>query len=262
MSKRIIFISTIAVFLSIFSSVFVNQTNGSSKTDYEFQWSNYRGYYQEFLLLKNDYLKNPTLDNQQKSIISAKQTLLARDLAKSSYARFLTDSIINQNTQYQDLNPVLIRLNQATDFFDAKAKESQKIITPQNLKDFSLDYLKNYKSHEASFQYGQVANKVASLVRFQIDTYAEYLAMLPKLPSDLPVAVTKRIESVPVMADEINQKISTLTQKIIQEEDEVVLTNRIYLSKISGQIEEIRLLELKLVDMLRDIEINYVESKI
>lgn len=262
MSIKIKLLSSITVASLVIGSLLVNPVLGSSKTDYEFQWANYRGYYQEFILLKNDFLKNPTLDNQQKSIISAKQTLLARDLAKSSYARFLINSINNQNTQYQDLNPVLIRLSQASEFFNSKSVESQKIITPEDLKTFSTDYLHNYKNHETAFLYGQVANKVASLVRFQIDTNTEYLAMLPKLPNNLPVAVSSRLQDVPRQADVINQKISTLTQSIIQEEDETVLINPTYLSKISEKIEEIRVLQLSLVDILRDIEINYVESKI
>ena len=239
-----------------------NNVYASPKTDFDFQWTKYRQNYAEFSLLKRDYLQNQTLDNQQKAVLSAKQTLLARDMAKAAYARYMIDLINGKNTGYTALNPVLTRLSEAAIFFDSEALLSQQIITPADLKKFATDYLSGYQIKDRSFFYGQLAYKIATLVRFQIDLKESYDAMLPKLPEVKPAPLKARLDEVPVLAANINDKIASLSALIIPEEEDGALTPDGYFSPFIKKVDDIRQLQLQLVNQFVDIDINYVQSKI
>lgn len=257
------------VFLAILASFFVfflatNNVLASAKTDYDYQWSKYRENYAEYKLLKQDYLKNPTLDNQQKAILSAKQTILARDLAKSSYAKYMADLINTHNTGYKDLDPILARLDQASTFFSDQAELSQKIVTPADLKLFASEYSKAVYIHDQALAYGQVGSKIANLVRFQIDAKDGLDIMTPKLPVNKPAALQARLDDIPIFASNINAKIAETTALIIpkNERESFSLGPRGYIKPFVSKLEAIRKLQLSLIDQLKDIDISYVQSKI
>ncbi len=250
------------VFIFVAFSIFSNGACASSKTDYDYQWAKYRENYSEFSLLKRDYLSNPTLDNQQKAMLSARHSLLARDMAKAAYARYLMDLINNKNTGYKELDPILSRLDSAATYFTSQAQLSQQFVTPTDLKKFAIDYYESFNIHERSLYYGQVAAKVASLVRFQIDAKDQLDAMTPKLPAERPAALQARLDDVPNLAANINSKIAFIVSQIIGEDETGPLSPDNYFEPIIVKIEEVRQLQLQLVNQFIDIDINYVQPKI
>lgn len=239
-----------------------NIVHADSRADYDFQLAKYRQNYVEFALFKSDYLQNPTLDNQQKAILSAKQTLQARDLAKASYARYLLSSIAAQDSGFTALDPIVIKLTNAVTFFNNEAQLSQQIINASDLKTYTLNYLKNYTIHDLSLYYGQVALKVATMVRFQINTKNELDAMIPQLPSDRPAPLQARLNAIPTLVSQINSQITQITSKIIPDSEEYILNESTYFDALSAQLEIVKSLQLNLIDQLRDIDLNYVQSKI
>ncbi len=244
---------------SFFGAIIPTQVSASAKTDYEYQLAQYRKNLAEFTQLKRDYLQNPTLDNQQKSIIVVKQALQARDLSKASYARFLAEEIQARNTAYVALDPILIKLVKASEFYFAESTKSAEIITPADLRKFSATYSKNTVIHDRSFFYGQVGVKVAQLVRFQIDAKNILDTIYPKLPTPAPAPLKARLEDIPGQAEMINQKIDLLTSKIIPEEEEGPIMGEQYFNKIVENLSDIRQMEARLIDQFIDIDINYAK---
>ena len=252
----------IFLLLVMVAGFFTPSVFATAKTDYDFQWQQYRQNYSEFALLKRDYLANQTLDNQQKAILSAKQTLMARDLAKDAYARYLVDLINAQNTGYTALNPIIDRLKAASAFYVAEAQLSQKIITTNDLKTFALDYYDKTQIFDRSFEYGQIAVKIATLVRFQIDLKNNFDVLVPKLPDPLPAALKARLDEVPSLAQNINDKIATISARIIPENEEGILNQENYFNPFVDKLDEIKTLQLNLVNQFVDMDINYVQPKI
>ena len=82
-----------------------------AKSDYDYQYGQYRTGYSEFVILKQDYLNTPSLDNQQKAMLSAKQTILARDLAKASLHWYLMDLITGYQVDYGPMKRISTYLN-------------------------------------------------------------------------------------------------------------------------------------------------------
>lgn len=245
-----------------FLFIFVVGVHADSLTDYDFQLAKYRQNYVEFSLFKTDYLQNPTLDNQQKAILSAKQTLQARDLAKAAYAKYLLSSIAAQDSGYAALDPIIARLNNAVTYFTNQSQLSQQIINAPDLKTFTLNYLDSYIQHERALYYGQIALKVATTVRFQINTKNELDAMVPQIPADQPAPLQERLKAIPTLVSQINTIIADITSKIIPESEENLINEANYFEPVSAKLENIKALQLQLIDQLRDIDINYVQSKI
>ena len=250
------------IFIALFFSFLFlapKSVMASAQTDYDYQLGQYRQNYSEFILLKRDFVANQTLDNQQKVIISARQTLIARDLAKAAYGRMFIDLIQAKNTSYAPLDPVLAELSAAVDYFQNQAMAAQSVVTPDDLKKLSTDYLKQSVIHDRSFRHAQVANKIAQLVRYQLDSKAFFDDILPKLPAEKPEQLTYRINKMPDLSDQINQKINTLADMIMPKEGDMNVENSSYFSDRTKLITEIRALQIQLINQLIDIDINYVQ---
>lgn len=233
--------------------------SADSKSDYEYQLGQYRKNYAEFNLLKKDYIDNPTLDNQQKSILSAKQVLLGRDLAKASYTRYLADLINSKQSGYEGLNDTLIKLAAATQFYSKQAQLSQQIITPSELKTFTLNYLKETPVYDLSFLFAQTALKVAQMERFQLDIKAGFEALLPKMPETPPAQLKARLSEIPTLMGVIDDKLLLLTQSIVPEEGVEGTFSEAYFTPRVEKITAIRTLQQNLINQLVDIDLNYVQ---
>lgn len=249
----------IIILLLLLLAISPTSVFADAKSDYEYQMSQYRRSYVEFTQLKRDYLANSTLDNQQKSLILAKQVMLSRDLAKGAYARYMMDLINAQNTGYAAFQPVLVRLSEATSFYSFNAQKSQTITTPSDLKEFSSKYNIDSIIPDRSFFYGQVAAKLAQLLRFQLDAKDILDSIRPKLPSPQPIPLQARLNDIPVQADLINKKIEALTKLIIPEVEEGPIAPEQYFTKITEGLTDIRSNQASLVDQLVDIDLNYAQ---
>ncbi len=258
--KRKFFVAFVLVFFLF--PVFPQLVSADSKSDYEYQLGQYRKNYAEFNLLKQDYLNNPTLNNQQKSILSAKQVLLGRDLAKASYTRYLAELINSRQTAYEGLNDTLIKLAAATQYYSQQAILSQQIITPADLKNFTKTYLKETAPHDLSFVFAQTALKIAQMQRFQLDIKDGFKNLLLKMPDPQPVALKARLEEIPNLTTDIDQKLVLFSQFIIPEEGlEGTFSESYFTPRIEKTIE-IRSLQQKLLNQLIDIDLNYAQSQI
>jgi len=247
-------------FIILIISILVFPLNvfADAKSDYEYQLAQYRKSYTEFSQLKRDYLANPTLDNQQKALIVARQALLARDLSKSSYALYLSELINAPNTSYEPFNKILTRLGEASIFFSSSAQKSQVVTTPAELKSFSAQYSRDTLIHDRSFYYGQVAAKLAQLIRFQLDMDGVLQTIYPKLPDPRPIPLKARLDEIPVKAAQINKQVADSTALITPTIEEGQLDPD-YFTDFSTTLGDIRSRQLLLIDQLIDIDLNYAQ---
>jgi len=231
-----------------------------AKSDYEYQYSRYRQNYIEYTILKKDFLANPTLDNQQKAVLAAKDTLSARDLAKASFASYLLSLCQEKQTNYAPIKPILDSLNAARVFFLSEAEKSQAIVTPANLAEFTGSYVTNTTEHDSSFRIGTVACKISQLVRIQIESKNALDVILPRLASPYSTSLQTRINDLQTQGNNINEEINTFTKKILSEESIESINNNSYFNSKSETVKKIQSLQLKWIDSLIDIDLNYAHS--
>ncbi len=231
-----------------------------AKSDYELQYSRYRQNYIEYTILKKDYLANPTLDNQQKAVLAAKQTLQTRDLSKANYAAYLLSLCEGTKTNYAPVKPILDSLTQAKAFFLSEADKSQTIITPAQLATYTQNYLTAVVPHDRSFRTGIVACKISQLVSFQVESKNALDVILPKLATPFSTPLQTRIDDLQSQGNKINEDINTFTNKIFSEEEVLNIDYDNYFSNKSETIKKIQTLQLKWIDSLIDIDLNYAHS--
>ncbi len=255
--KSLVFILFFLTFLSFSPVVFAD-----AKSDYDYQYGQYRQNYIEYTVLKNDYLNNPSLDNQQKAILAAKQSIIARELAKASLAWYLTDLIHGSNVTYEPVKPLAGSLETARLFFLAQAQKSQAIITQNDLKSYTENYLRDVLSHDQSFKYGIVVNKIAKLIRIQLDSQTAFDDLLPRLPTPMPVTLNARINELKDSKALIDKKIDLLAHSLNPILGEENVDSEIFFTARIEKLGEIRSLQLDWINRLIDIDINYVQTKI
>jgi len=244
----------------LFSSMVATPVFADAKSDYEHQYSQYRQNYIEYTILKKDFLENPTLDNQQKAVLAAKQTIESRDLAKANFAGYLISLCQEDQTNYAPITPILDSLRVAKLFFFSEAEKSQAIITPVDLDTFSLDYATNTKTHDGVFRTGVIACKISQFVRIQIQSKNALDVILPRLATPFSTPLQTRINELHSQGNNINDTINALVEKLLSEEQVGNIDYSGYFSKNSETIKKIQSLQLKWIDSLIDIDLNYAHS--
>ncbi|HSV95048.1 MAG TPA: hypothetical protein VLH94_03705 [Spirochaetia bacterium] len=249
----------IPLFLYLLSTV-STVVYADAKSDFEFQYSKYRQNYIEYSILKKDFLENPTLDNQQKAILAAKQTLSTRDLAKGSFAAYLLYLCQEKETNYAPIKPSIDALTQAKNFYLSEAYKSQSIVTAANLAEYTQNYITNTVTHDKSLRSGVVACKISQLVRFQIQSKNSLDFILPKLAKPYSTALQTRITDIQDLGNKINDTINAFTTKFYSEEMLDNIDNESYFTNNSETVKKIQILQLKWIDSLIDIDLNYAHS--
>lgn len=243
------------LFFSLF--IFAPFALADSKSDYDYQYGRYRLSYPEYSLLKADYLATPSLDNQQKVMLAAKQTIMSRDLAKASFALYLSDLIGSSKASYLPIQPIHNSLLSAREFFLMEAQKSQAIITQDDLKKFTQAYLKGVVHQDRIIKFGIIANKIAALVRIQMDSKNASESLVSKLPTSLPATVTARIQELRDASTVIDGKIDLMAKNLNFTEDEESADAEIFFSSRIEKLVEIQTLQLDWINRLIDIDKNY-----
>lgn len=247
--------SLVFLFLQPVTACFADE-----KSDYEYQYGQYRQNYIEYKILKNDYLSNPTLDNQQKVILSAKQTISSRDLAKANFAAYLLSAIKSSNVNFTPIKPLLDSLESANKFYLSEAQNSQTIVTPNDLKTFSENYIANSLTHDRAFRTGVIAKKIAELVRFQVESKNALDITLPKLATPFSKPLQARVDELQATGNKINNDINDFANSLFSEEEVQNIDSDDYFSNKSDTVKKIQSAQLKWIDGLIDIDLNYAHS--
>src|SRR3989344_3954752 len=124
----------IAILSFIFlTSVFTSSVQATPQSDYEYQLTQYRKYNTEFKSLKEDNQKNPTLDNQQKALQAAKQTIISRDQTKIAYIDVILDSIRSQGLTQDHILQTEQDLVNAKAFYGSQITLVKEIVSVTDL---------------------------------------------------------------------------------------------------------------------------------
>ena len=232
-------------------------TFADSRSDFDFQYSKYRQYYSEFSLYRKDYFTNPTLDNQQKALITGKQAINTRDLTKASFASYVKDLILIDNQKYEPMMPIVGNLVTAQQFFLSEAAKGQSIVTVSDMETFNTEYQVAYPVHERSIKVGIVAHKVAKL-KYLVNAQQTALKSLKdKIPNTVSVRVTERIAVLEANLQIITEKVDNMATYLNTEESMENADSEVFFTSKVEQLAAIRSLQLDWMEQLIDLDINY-----
>lgn len=227
-------------------------------SDYNFQFDQYRKNYAEYQNFKNDYTAHPTLNNEQKAILSAKQTIVSRELAWANFVLVLSDSIGRTGVSYPLTDKAIVDLAAIAKYHFGQATAVNKVVTRADLTAFTKDGLKTTASHKLALTQAQVAGKLAQLIKFQIDAKTAYDSILPKLDAVKDeVAVKNGLDQIQTLSVQINDQVATLAKKTGNLNVEQFSSDQFY-SDSSETLVQIRADINRLVNVIIDLDVNYV----
>lgn len=243
------------IFLASFNSVFA-----SAKSDFDYQFTKHRENFNEFNLYKSDYLNNQSLDNQQKALLSAKQTINTRELTRASFAAYLRELIsqnkLVNNSMVDSLSSMLLATQQ---YFLTQSQKSLSIVTLADLDNFNESYLQDYPNQEKVLKAGIVGQKLAKLKYFSLRQQEALNDLRAKIPSDVSVRVFERINTLENNLATINKKIDDMSEFLMTADSLDNAESEIFFSSRIELISEIRSLQLAWMDQLIDLDINYAK---
>ncbi len=248
--KRFLFLFAVYFFLA-------TSVSADSRSDFEYQYSKYREHFVEFSLFKKDYLATSTLDNQQKALLTAKQTINTRELTKASLTSYVRYLISQNNAEYAPLVAVNQGLLAAQQYFLGQAAKGLSIVTLADLNSFDEEYSNSFLQHETSIKVGIVAQKIAKVKSISVEQQKSLDLFKNKVSDNVSVRVTERIESLENNLVSINEKIDSMATYLISKEGMENTESEIFFSAKVEQLSEIRSLQLNWVEQLIDLDLNY-----
>ena len=243
------------VFLGTARAVLAQNTHLS---DFQYQLDAYRQSYAEYQNFKSDYLAHPTLNNEQKALLSAKQTINARELAWASYVLVLSDTITNAKVDFPLSNKSVADLAEIAKYHFNQATISASIVTRADLTAFTKNELKVTATHRVLLAQAQVASKIAQLIKFQNDASLAYNVVYPKLSTRLDeISVQNGLNQVQTYSQQINDQILALTEKTNKLQPDQYGQDTFFTNS-SESLVEIRANVNRLVNVIIDLDTNYV----
>lgn len=227
-------------------------------SDYNFQLDQYRKNYAEYTNFKKDYDDRPTLNNEQKALLSARQTIISRELAWANFYLVLSESIAKPGVNYPLVNLATTNLATVANYHFGQATKANSIVTRTDLTAFTKEELVVLESERLSVVKAQVANKLAGLIKFQVDAKTAYDSLVPKLEAvKNEVSVKNGLDQIEVFSGQINAKIEAVAKKTTDFKQAEGSVNQFY-SDTGESLKEIRGLQNRLVAVIIDLDTNYV----
>lgn len=254
--KRFVVILLFAICFLSFAGIVLAQST-PYLSDYNFQLDQYRKNYAEYLNFKNDYIAHPTLNNEQKAILSAKQTISSRELAWANFVLVLSDSISGTGVNYPLSDKAIVDLAAIAKYHFGQATAVGNVVTRADLTAFTKNELKITATHKLALTQAQVASKLAQLIKFQTDAKAAYDSLLPKLNAVADeVTVKNGLDQIQTLSVQINDQIAALAKKTGNLNAGQFSAGQFY-SDSSVVLAQIRSNLNRLVNIIIDLDTNY-----
>jgi hypothetical protein len=250
---------TIISVLTVVSLVSIKKAQASSfQEDYNYQLTQYRKYHTEYQTLKEDSLENPTLDNQQRALQSAKQTIISRETTKIAYVDLLLDSIKSQKLTQDHILQTEKDLSATKKFYSNQMKLASNLATIEDLTNFTKKYLEDQAPYQTLIIKAQASRKLAFLIRIQINAKGAYDSLLPQISDQTLPPVSAGLEQITELANQVNQSLLNHTESIKKSEVTNYSKPNFY-SKQEESLTQIKSLQTQLINILVDLEKNYVQ---
>jgi len=256
-------ISLFIFFLGMPSQVYAQgtslpQPDNSPQSDFQFQLEQYRRSYSEFILFRGDYRKNNTLENEQKSVIAGRNTLIARELTMSSFCRILLESIGRSRVNHIQTINSINELNLLIKDYETYAQRANSIQTKNDLVIYSQEYNASQSARLSTLNRAQIINKVTQLMRISLDLGQSLEQLRTSLaPSkDLPLVASGLSESDSLLGQN-NLAIEKLLTDLQTTQPDTIVSPSI-VSKFGAKLPPIQSIQSHLVDRIIDLDKNYV----
>lgn len=256
---KISHLSLLGIVLSagLFFGVSVVHAQNTHYSDYQYQLDQYRSNYAEYQVLLKDWQDHPTLNNEQKALISAKQTLTSRELAAANFDLYFIDQISAPQVDHPLIAKSVTELSDIAKYHFDQAQAVGKIATKADLLAFTQSYLTTVATHANALIRAQVSNKIAQLLKYQKDYSAALTNLQPRLAANQDdIRVKNGLSQISSYDQQVTSSIADLTQNALavdlEASDAINFTNNSV-----DSLSQIRALEGRIINIIIDLDTNY-----
>ncbi|MBI3954794.1 hypothetical protein HY333_02000 [Candidatus Collierbacteria bacterium] len=230
----------------------------NAPSDYRYQLDQYRRHYAEYQVYKTDFLNHQTLNNEQTAILAAKQAIIARELAKANFHLSLIPPLKALSLDQPIVERTISNLEKVASFHQSQSLAAQSITVKSDLTNFSLNYLKELPERNTIADAAYLNLKLAVLIRYQEEAKRAFDSILSKLkPRQDLVSVKNGLSQIETLANQINQKITALISGSDSLKTGDYNSKQFYDQSVET-LTEIQSLQLKLVNLIIELDTNYV----
>lgn len=245
------------LFLTFITPIYAQNT---PESDYQYQLSQYRRNYAEFQIYKKDYLANNTLDNEQKALQSAQNTIIARELTMASFLRILKQSIYAAEIDLPVTSETIASLDTLLNYYLDQSKAVTQIQIKKDLFDFSTKSQAQLKANQAIIDTVQIVNKLVHLIRFSEKIDKQYALLKPQLEDKKNLAlVASGFEEIAKYQTKINEDITLIIGHVATIKNAETTTRSKAIETSNAALNRIQLNERLIVNRLIDFDKNYVD---
>lgn len=253
----IIFLLSIFAAGAIFAQGLPVGRTGTNLSDYQYQLDLYRINYAEYQLLKKDFENNPTLNNEQKAVLAAKQAIVSRELALAYFSFVMVDGLKSAEVDYPVVNKAINDMSTIGQFHLSQSREAQKVVTKADITNFTKNYLEQVAKQKDIFAHAQVAGKIASLIHLQQEAKRAYDALLSRLETNMDnLNVQNGIGQIKSYSGQINDQIEALAKRTGEVNLENIDAQQFY-DESGLVLSQIRTLQNRLINIIIELDTNY-----
>lgn len=235
--------------------VFAQNTQYS---DYQFQQDLYRKNYATYQLYLKDYLSDSSLNNEQKAIQAAKDTLKYRESSLSHYYWWQAQTLKATNLALPLISQTISDLDSLGQYHYAQSQSSQDIDTKSSLTKFTKANRKQVNDLDLNATKAQVVIKLSRLVQFQNDLKRAYDYLNDKLETQKDnLTVKNGLEQVSSNATKANELIEKLIVSINTLDLSEIRQSQFFEKSVES-MTTIKSLQSRSIDIIVELDTNYV----
>ncbi len=248
-------------FTLIFSLVFVPlvYAQTTQQTDYQYQLDQYRKNYSQYQILLRDYKDESSLNNEQKAINIAKETLRSRELALAHYFWWQSEIVQASKVDLPVVKQAISDYNDIGQYHYQQLGSIDKIITRSDLTSYTKKNRKELDKQQLAITRNQTAAKIAKIVAFQLDIKRAFDAIIPQLEltkANNP-SVQNGLDQVNEYSIQVNDLVNSLSESTTKLDLENKRPSQFY-EDSTDVLNQIHALQLKLINLIIELDTAYV----
>lgn len=227
-------------------------------SDYQFQQDQYRKSYATYQLFLKDYQSDPSLNNEQKAFVAAKEAIKFRESTLSHYFWWQAETLKATKLDLPLIDKTISELDSLGQYHYSQSQESSLLATKTDLTKFTKDNRKKVSELDLMTVKAQVVLKLSRLIQFQVDIKRGYDYLVRSLPDQSTNLIIKNgLEQISSNATTANELIEKLTTDVKNLDLSEKRESQFYEKSIETMIQ-IKSLQSRSIDIIIELDTNYV----
>lgn len=254
--KRLFILFIFILSLTLVPFVYSQTTQ---QTDYQYQLDQYRKNYSQYQILLKDYKDESSLNNEQKAITSAKETLRSRELALAHYYWWQSEIVQSTKVDLPVVKQAISDYNDIGQYHYQQLGSIDKIVTRSDLTSYTKKNRKDVDKQQLAITRNQTAAKIAKIIASQLDIKRAFDAIVPQLESTKVTnpSIQNGLDQVNEYSIQVNDLLNSLSESTIKLDLETKRSSQFY-EDSTDVLNQVHSLQLKLINLIIELDTAYV----